>query len=244
MEGKDFPELLPADAIGGKVTKEAALCLGIPTGVPVVSGGHDQYCASLGAGATGEGDCLLSCGTAWALLLCTRKLLFDLRSRWVPGRHLKAGTFGLMAAISDGGVVLDWVRKNVRMEKGTCEEESRVTVIPYFSRKQGAIGNLSLGTSGRDIYLAALNALAWEVKNYLGQVGDKARVKRLLMVGGGTREKLLPAIIEEVTGQEVVLPEVTEAAGRGAALLALQCHSALDAESNDKRRTSCHTGQM
>ncbi len=57
-----LPEITPAGKPGGRLKREAAKLLGLPEGIPVISGGHDQYCASLGAGATNPGDCLLSCG--------------------------------------------------------------------------------------------------------------------------------------------------------------------------------------
>ncbi len=111
-----LPELIPAGQPGGRLKRQAAKLLGIPEGIPVISGGHDQYCASLGAGAVKPGDCLLSCGTAWALLVLTRKPVFKPGSGWAPGRHFHPGTFGLMGAISNGGVILDWLRRNLRLQ--------------------------------------------------------------------------------------------------------------------------------
>lgn len=222
LNEEQMPSLIPSDSIGGNVTEEAAAVLEVPAGIPVIAGGHDQYCASLGAGAVNSGDCLLSCGTAWALLVITQKPVFIPGTGWFPGRHLRGNRFGLMAAIGNGGVVLDWVRKNIRIKATVKDKKSGVRVIPDFMEEKGVIRNISLADTGSEIYYAAMKALALTVKQRLEKIQDRIEVKRLLMVGGGTREKMLPPMIEKDTGIKVVLPEINEAAGRGAALLAIE----------------------
>ena len=239
ISGEQMPLLVPADSPGGSVTEEAAEALNVPAGIPVVAGGHDQYCASLGAGAINRGDCLLSCGTAWALLVMTDEPVFIPGSGWFPGRHLRENTFGLMASLGNGGVVLDWVRKNFRIKDKTKEinqspspgkcsmeefgvKKSHVAVIPDFMEEKGAITNISLADTGSEIYFAAMKSLALRLKERLDRIRDRIEVKRLLMVGGGTKEKMLPPMVENETGIEVVLPGIIEAAGRGAAMLAIQ----------------------
>jgi sugar (pentulose or hexulose) kinase len=217
LSEEKLPEVIPSSSIGGKITGETSKALDIPEGIPVFAGGHDQYCAALGAGASNKGDCLLSCGTAWALLVTTKMPVFISGSSWFPGRHIIDGLFGLMSAISNGGVVLDWMRKNLII-KGTKRDE-KVEVIPDFTENKGMIKNISLSTTGYDIFNAGKKALALEVKSRLEKINKKIGIKRILMVGGGTKEEMLPEMIEGYTGIKVILPEVSEAAGKGAALL-------------------------
>ncbi len=223
--GKEsLPVVIPSDCVGGRVTEKAARDLDVPSGIPVVAGGHDQYCASLGAGAVNRGDCLLSCGTAWALLVITDETVFIPNSGWFPGRHLREKNYGLMAAISNGGVVLDWIRDNIKTgDFADINKDSSIKVVTDFMQERGSITNISLSDTGNEIYYATMRSLALTVKERLEVLQDKIEVRRLLMVGGGTREKLLPPLVEKETGIKVVLPGVSEAAGRGAALLALGC---------------------
>ncbi|MBN1446177.1 MAG: hypothetical protein JW957_08760 [Candidatus Omnitrophica bacterium] len=218
----NMPQVMPPCSAGGTVTEEAAKLLDIPAGIPVVAGGHDQYCASLGAGAVNKGDCLISCGTSWALLVMTQHPVFIKEAGWVPGRHLKEDRFGLMAAISNGGVVLDWMKKNLRIKETGIDTCGEIEVVTDFSENKGAVRNINLSTTGRDIYLAGMKALSAVLKKRLDEISGRIKIKRLLMVGGWTREKALPAMIEKCTGIKVILPEVNEAAGRGAALLAIK----------------------
>ena len=216
-----LPLLLASNSTGGKTTKKSAGLLNIREGTPVVAGGHDQYCASLGADAGKKGDCLLSCGTSWVLLLTADRLVFIPGSGWTPGRYIQENRFGLMAAIGNAGIILEWMRNNIRIGKKRGDIKTGVVVIPDFSIQKGTIKNISLATGGNEIYYAAMESLIMKIKKRLDEVESVSPVKRLFMVGGATKERFLPEMVEKITGKELVMPEVTEAAGRGAALLAL-----------------------
>ena len=83
---RDRPEILPTGALLGGLRKEAAEKMGIFEGTPVYNGGHDQYCASIGAGATSAGDMLLSTGTTWVVMGIAQKPLFT-DTYIAPGIH-------------------------------------------------------------------------------------------------------------------------------------------------------------
>ena len=214
---ENLPVVIKSYEIGGKVSKQASKILDIPEGIPVFAGGHDQYCASLGAGAVNKGDCLLSCGTAWALLVVTERPIFIPDSGWFPGRHLIERLWGLMAVIGNGGVVLDWMRRNLKIREVLSNQ--KIKVIPNFSEGKGTIKNISLSTTGYDIFIAGKKALSLEVKKLIQRLSKKIAIKRIFMVGGGTKEKMLPEMIEKYTGLKIIIPEITESAGKGAFLL-------------------------
>ncbi|MCX5642491.1 MAG: FGGY family carbohydrate kinase [Candidatus Omnitrophica bacterium] len=221
-----LPEIVLSGKSGGRLKREAAKLLGLSEGIPVISGGHDQYCASLGAGAVSPGDCLLSCGTAWVLLVLTRGPVFKPGSDWTPGRHFQPGTFGLMGAISNGGVVLDWMQKTLRLSSRrpllVPGKEKMIQVVSCFSEGKGAIKNLNLASKPQDIYRATLKALVRQVSVYLNQIKNEVEIKRLFLVGGGVKEPLLLPILTKITGLKIIVPDVNEAAARGAAFLALK----------------------
>ena len=81
-----LPQVLPTGALVGALLPKAAVALGLPAGIPVYNGAHDQYCASIGAGAVHDGDMLLSAGTTWVLMGVGKKPMFT--STFVaPGKH-------------------------------------------------------------------------------------------------------------------------------------------------------------
>ena len=50
LDRAKLPRCLPAGTVAGEVAAETAAELGLPPGVKVVVGGHDQCCNALGAG--------------------------------------------------------------------------------------------------------------------------------------------------------------------------------------------------
>jgi len=89
-----LPPIVPSGQPAGELTAEAAAELGIRRRAVVASGGHDQYCAALGAGVVAAGDCLLSCGTAWVTLAITPQLVHDPARLVCPGVHTVPGSGG------------------------------------------------------------------------------------------------------------------------------------------------------
>ena len=60
---KKLSEVIETGIPVGQLTANAAKELGLTTSVKVISGGHDQYCAAIGAGAAEDGELFLS--AAW-----------------------------------------------------------------------------------------------------------------------------------------------------------------------------------
>jgi len=63
-----LPVAVPAGTVVGKLNSQAAGELGLPTGTPVVLGGHDQPCGALGSGVIDGGRISDSMGTYECLL--------------------------------------------------------------------------------------------------------------------------------------------------------------------------------
>ena len=68
LDERKLAELVNACEGVGTLTAEAAQALGLSRSVVVAAGGHDQYCAALGAGVVSSRDRLIATGTAWAIV--------------------------------------------------------------------------------------------------------------------------------------------------------------------------------
>ena len=62
-----FPDVYPSTAIIGHVTPAAAIASGLIAGIPVVIGGGDGACATVGAGSVREGDAYAYLGSSLGL---------------------------------------------------------------------------------------------------------------------------------------------------------------------------------
>jgi len=89
---------------------------------------------------------------------------------------------------------------------------------PHYS---ACIIGLRHGTGQAEIFRAALEAVAYEVRWGLEVLSDLRIVTPALrMVGGATRSAIWPQIVADVTGLQVLIPRETECAVLGAARLA------------------------
>jgi xylulokinase len=259
-EGRWDPELLkiagiaphmlspvrPSGSAVGALTAAAATELGLPSTVTVCNGVHDQYGASVGAGAYHSGDLLISCGTAWALVLTAERPVFDFASGVIAGAHALAGKWGEMAAISNAGVSMEWYKQirewtdsdsERRFHRVHTEQAARVApgcdgllFLPHFGGStaptweplaQGGFVGLRLGHSGGHLYRAIMEGLALETRwNVQNLEGLGFQIERLVVIGGAARSPLWPQIIADATGKPVRVIASANVASVGAALIA------------------------
>jgi len=244
ISSEKLSNIKPSGAPIGKLNSSAAKQLNLSQDVVVCSGGHDQYCASLGAGAFHNGDCLLSCGSAWVLLCTLDKPIFNADINLTPGRHVVKDKWGEMAAISSGGIVLEWFKNEFaetgkegkvyelfnKRAKNIPAGSNGLLFFPHFigstaptyqSAARGAVIGLTLSHNKYDVFRSIMEALGfetlWNIETFekLGII-----LKKIKMIGGATKSNIWPQIIADVTGRAIFLPSVTEAACVGAAILA------------------------
>ena len=70
-----FPPVIASHEKAGNVTQEAAALMGIPAGIPVISGSADHVASTLAAGIVKPGDLLIKFGGAGDILFCTEDIL-------------------------------------------------------------------------------------------------------------------------------------------------------------------------
>jgi xylulokinase len=114
-----LPELAPSHQVVGKVSAIGAQASGLPEGTPVVTGGGDFACATLGCGVIDVGQAAQMLGTAGNLLVPMGKTVKPdprlLNTLHVTGDYLTLGS------IYAGGV-LQWFRDQLG-EPETLEGE-------------------------------------------------------------------------------------------------------------------------
>ena len=113
LDPERFSRPVPSGTLVGTIRRALAEELGLPAGLMLVSGGHDQTCAALGAGLVKGGLGLVSTGTAEVLATAfnapalTRRM-FD--SYYPCYLHAKAGMFFTFSLNHVGGLLLRWWR--------------------------------------------------------------------------------------------------------------------------------------
>lgn len=227
-----------------QLTQSAAALTGLPPGIPIINGAHDQYCAALGSGSVDPGDVLLSCGTAWVLLFVLDRLEKGLENGLSVSRHPVNGLFGGILDIGGVGSTVEWLIDHLWVDIPDRESRFRSLEQAVMTSPPGANGllfvplsggftqpgetlnrgpiGLSLGHSRADIARAVMEGITLELDLLLADVVRKIPIQRLVMIGGASRNPHWPQIIADITGLPVVVPQVTGAASLGAAILAGQ----------------------
>jgi len=106
----------PSGTVVGEVLPEVAGELGLPPGMKVVTGGHDQVCGALGAGIVRDGMAMDATGTVECIApTFNRPVLTDamLEGNYCCYEHVVPGLYATLAFNFTGGSLLRWYRDNL-----------------------------------------------------------------------------------------------------------------------------------
>jgi len=241
---------LCSGSLAGFVSKDIALSLHLTEETFVVTGGHDQTCSGLGAGAIESGIAVYSSGTVECITPAFDRPVFtdELRkSNLCTYDHTAPGMYATVAFSLTGGNILKWFRDEfgkaeVQLAKeNKCDpyellmnempdEPSRLMVLPYFTpsgtpyfdvKVKGTILGLDLSVSREEMMRALLEGVAFEIKLNLDILKQSGyEVKELRIIGGGARSLKHVQLKSDVIGMPITIPDVTEAGCMGVAMLA------------------------
>lgn len=243
-----LPDILPCHAIAGTVTKEAAITCGLREGTPVVAGGLDAACGTLGAGVLRDGETQEQGGQAGGMSICMENYHAD--PRLILSMHVVPGCWLLQGGTVGGGGVLRWFESelgaaerevarvngtNVFMEMDRLASEipagaEGVTFLPYMAGERSPIWNpqaegvlygLSYQKSRAHMIRAVLEGVAYSLRHNLEAAQEAgATALRLRAMGGAANSRLWTQIKSDITGKPIDVSSSDTATTLGAAILA------------------------
>jgi xylulokinase len=104
-----LPEPVPSTTIIGNIKKDISQFIGLPWGLPVVIGGGDGPCATVGAGATKPNSCYNIFGSSSWTSLTTQKPLLDKKMRTFVLNHLDPDLYMGVGAMQSAGGSFEWL---------------------------------------------------------------------------------------------------------------------------------------
>ena len=161
-------------------------------------------------------------------------------------QHTSPGLYVVMTLNQSGGFILRWFRdtfceieKREAAIRGLDSYEmifneavmapSPIMILPHFfgsgtpffdTQSKGAVVGLTFATTKTDFAKAIIEALTMELCLNLEILKDGGiRIDELRAIGGGAKSELWLQLKADISGIPVATPEVTEAAGMGAAIL-------------------------
>lgn len=243
-----LPEIVACDAIVGTVTEQASAECGLAVGTPVVAGGLDAACGTLGAGVVHPGETQEQGGQAGGMSICQD--VYNADPRMILSFHVVPNQWILQGGTTGGGGVMRWFEREfadyerkMKDEKGksslvqlneiaekVAPGSDGVVFLPYMSGERSPIWNpdakgvfygLDFSKTKGHMVRACMEGVALSLKHNLDvaeEAGAKAEVLRAM--GGSANSLLWTQIKADVTGKEIVVPASDTATTLGAAILA------------------------
>lgn len=241
-----LPPIFPCTGVVGKVTKEAAEATGLKEGTPVVAGGLDAACGTLGAGVARPGETQEQGGQAGGMSICIDEYAAD--PSLILGFHVVPDTWLLQGGTTGGGGVMRWFEQNFAdyERSNNCGKSSLVQLneiaekipagseglvfLPYMSGERtpiwdpdakGVFYGLDFSKTKGHFVRACMEGVAFALRHNLEvAAGAGAGVDELKAMGGSANSLLWTQIKADVTGKKIVVPASDTATTFGAAILA------------------------
>ncbi len=240
-----LPPIVPSDRVIGGVTPIAARETGLTPGTPVVAGGLDAACGTLGAGVFLPGQTQEQGGQAGGLSICTDTCAptqgMILSHHVVPGHWLlQGGTVG-------GGGIMRWLSEVLYPEDAPETGKARfsgmdalaattppgaegLAFLPYMAGERSPIWDLNAKgvffgldyakTRGH-LVRAAMEGAAYALRHNIEAAGAPgAAITELRSVGGAAGSAVWMRIKADITGKPIRPAGGDLATAKGALMVA------------------------
>ena len=249
IDGDKLPDPVPSGTVIGTVSAELAAELGLPSGVKIISGAHDQCANAIGCGVIDSGNAVYGMGTYLCItpVFSQRKSAEVMLPRGLNTEHHAVPDRFVSFLYNQGGALVKWFRgvfaaaehaaalANGRDVYSSLFAElppqpSSVLVLPHFtttgppeyiSDSSGIISGLHLDTTRGDILKGIIEGAAFYLKQVVESLPETGiAIQQYRAVGGGSQSNAWVQLSADILGAPMVRPRVTEAGALGAAMMA------------------------
>ena len=241
-----LPDLVAPGDVIAPLSASAAAALGLPEGLPIVSGAGDGQSAGLGAGIVSPGLAYLNVGTGLISGSFSDSYIPSPAYRAMAGTitgtvnyelFVGAGTFMVtwfLKSFTDGDDADPSIPREVYWERRASEivpGAEGLFVVPYWNGQltpfwdqdaRGVMFGLTGAHTTAHIYRAVLEGIAFELRVCLEEAERSlpAPISEFIAMGGGTRSPVWCQLFADILQRPVVLAGSDEATALGAGVLA------------------------
>jgi xylulokinase len=245
IPGRLFPEARPSTDVVGTVRHSDEVDL---TGVPVVLGGGDGACATVGAGVIRAGEGYNYFGSSSWIAIATAQPVIDPRMRTFNLCHLVPDLYMPVGTMQSAGGSYDWLRALLFPEESGIESDQAydqlnrwaegspagsngLLFLPYLigersphwnENARGAFIGLARSHAIGDLVRSVLEGVAFNLRLIFEALTEQGTpLDSLRMIGGGIRNPVLRQILADMLGIPIRCLESGEfATSLGAAVCA------------------------
>jgi xylulokinase len=240
--------LFQCHTVVGSITPQAAVASGLIAGIPVVAGGLDAACCTLGAGVVKPGQTQEQGGQAGGM-----SILLDrprIHPQLILGYHVIPDLWLLQGGTVGGGGTLKWFNQELghyEQQLGRSTQQSSFAImseeaaeikpgsdglvfLPYIagerspiwdSKARGVLFGLSYDKTRAHLIRAFMEGVGFALRHNLKTAeAVNAFGAELISVGGSANSEVWTQIKADITGKPIHVPFSDHATTLGAALLA------------------------
>lgn len=243
-----LPEIYPCHQVVGTITQNAAQEMGLPAGIPVVAGGLDAACGTLGAGVIQTGQTQEQGGQAGGMSICLDQAVAH--PKLILSCHVVPDQWLLQGGTVGGGGALKWFQQEFGpleavQQSGTTksafqimDEEASfiqagaegVIFLPYMAGERSPIWDkhakgvyygLDYSKTRAHMIRATLEGCVYALQHNLKTAEEvDVVIDELVAMGGAANSRLWTQIKADVTGKVIKVSASDTATTLGAAILA------------------------
>ncbi|MGI6403073.1 MAG: xylulokinase [Oscillospiraceae bacterium] len=243
-----FPRLVDSTEVMGHVTKQAAQETGLAEGIPVFGGADDAAPVAITTGVISAGQGYVSAGSGGNIAVNTVQPICHETIMCFP--HCIPGLISAITVMSSTGLSYKWMRNAFGQAEAAVAEltgkdvyvyldaqaaqsapgSRGVIFLPYLdgdftpnndANARGVFIGMDTSTTKNDMLRATLEGVAFCILDnimLIRQLGGE--INEIVITGGVAKSPLWLQIIADVTGCPISLPEETEGAPFGNAIVA------------------------
>ncbi len=249
LDSTKLPSIAASGTKIGYVSDSCAKELGLPRGVAIFSGAHDQCSNAVGCGAVQKGQALLGMGTfiCAAVVFNKTRESQEMIVRGLNTEHHAVPSQFVTFVYNQGGSVVKWFRDTFALfehqqsiNSGTDiysqlfseapDFPSRVVVLPTYTstglpdfnpETSGVIAGLRLNTTRGEILKGVAEGVIFDLKECLDDLPKIGiDISDFRVAGGGSKSDAWVQISADILDRPMKRPEITESGALGSAIIA------------------------
>lgn len=243
-----LPDIAACHEVVGTLTPSAAISMGLIAGIPVVAGGLDAACGTLGAGVLNSGQTQEQGGQAGGMSICIEEYCADLRL--ILGFHVVPDRWLLQGGTTGGGGAMRWFNEQFGYEESQKANEAGATALalldelaktahpgsdgvvflPYMAgerspiwdeKAKGVFYGLDYSKTKAHMVRSVMEGVSYSLRHNLETAYSAgASVGTMRSMGGAANSLFWTQLKADITGKPIEVPSSDTATTLGAAMLA------------------------
>ena len=229
-----LPQAVKSSTVIGTVNSNASKYTGLPEGTPVVIGGGDGPCATVGAGATAKNSCYNIFGSSSWNSITTSSPLYDKEMRTFILNHLDPNLYMAIGVMQSAGTSIEWLSNwlgiNVKMDSTSRHKSiyafmdeigmgadpcSKGTMfLPYImgertpywdTQVKGAFLGLTMVTGQKEIIRAVMEGIIYHLRLILEILEENVNeIPAIRLIGGGGKSLFIQELMSNIWGKKII----------------------------------------